>query len=370
MKIKNALETHGIRAEQRTIQPTLPVLPHLTRSFYNEFGLFYYFYEKIPNKISETDIDVNAARLWFLDAYGGEVVDHFFLKSCYANSETAILDDAIYRLQIDLIVYFDIQWSIIRYLFKDTPIAFVENLVAELNAFKIKPNQESEIHLLIDGRFSSYSLEKFKLPEQSFCLTDYYNDDFAPVHQEILFRLNQPKDKGIVLLHGAPGTGKTSYIRQLTKLVNKKVIFIPPNMAEGLTNPSFLPLLMENPDSILVIEDAESILLDRNFKDKSAVSALLNLSDGLLSDCLSIQLICTFNTDVTKIDSALLRKGRLIASYKFGPLDQNKAQELSRKLGNSASIEQPMRLADIFNQKPIPVSATSERAIGFGTGRN
>ena len=364
------MEKYDIRTEQKTIQPRLPVLPNVTRSFYNEFGLFYFFYEKFPNKISETDIDVNAARLWFLEAYGGEVVDHCFMKSCYGDYDTAILDDAIYRLKEDLLVYFDTQQAEIRYLFKDTPVSFVENLVAELNAFKNKPNQEPEIHLLVAGHISTYRLEKFTLPEHSFCLTDYYNDDFAPVHQEILFRLNQPKDKGIVLLHGAPGTGKTSYIRQLTKLVNKKVIFIPPNMAEGLTNPSFLPLLMDNPNSILVIEDAESILLDRNFKDKSAVSALLNLSDGLLSDCLSIQLICTFNTDVTKIDSALLRKGRLIASYKFGPLDQNKAQELSRKLGNSASIEQPMRLADIFNQKPIPVSATSERAIGFGTGRN
>jgi len=47
---------------------------------------------------------------------------------------------------------------------------------------------------------------------------------------------------------------------------------------------------------------------------------LLNLSDGLLSDCLHMQLISTFNTDIARLDKALLRKGRVIARYEFKPL--------------------------------------------------
>jgi len=56
---------------------------------------------------------------------------------------------------------------------------------------------------------------------------------------------------------------------------------------------------------------------------------LLNISDGLLYDCLNIQIICSFNIDIIKVDSALLRKGRLIAKYEFKELEVAKAQALS-----------------------------------------
>src|SRR5690606_41088480 len=54
-----------------------------------------------------------------------------------------------------------------------------------------------------------------------------------------------------------------------------------------------LELLINNPDSVFVIEDAENIVIDRNLQNGSPVSGLLNLADGLLADCLNIQLICT-----------------------------------------------------------------------------
>ena len=43
------------------------------------------------------------------------------------------------------------------------------------------------------------------------------------------------------------------------------------------------------------------------------MSDLLNISDGLLADFLHVQVICTFNHPLSMVDSALLRKGRLIA---------------------------------------------------------
>ena len=101
---------------------------------------------------------------------------------------------------------------------------------------------------------------------------------------------------------------------------------------------------------ILVIEDAENIVVDRDKDGNSPVSALLNLSDGLLADCLNIQIICSFNTDISKIDSALTRKGRLIAKYEFKELEVQKAQQLSNKLGFNSIISCPMNLTSIYNQ--------------------
>ena len=61
-------------------------------------------------------------------------------------------------------------------------------------------------------------------------------------------------------------------------------------------NPEFIDLLIDNPNAVLIIEDAENIIMDRKINNNSSVSNLLNISDGLLSDCLNVQIICTFNS--------------------------------------------------------------------------
>ena len=136
----------------------------------------------------------------------------------------------------------------------------------------------------------------------------------------------------------------------LMKTIKKPVIFLPTNLAEHITNPEFINILIRFENSVLVIEDAEQILLDRNNNGHSPVSTILNITDGLLSDCLNIQIICTFNTDISKIDKALLRKGRLIAQYEFKELEIEKAQRLSDKIGFDTIISKPMTLTAIYNQ--------------------
>lgn len=209
-------------------------------------------------------------------------------------------------------------------------------------------------------------LEEFEIQKPLLNVEDNYNYDFSEIHQMIHKRLSQKKDKGLVLLHGKPGTGKTSYIRYLITSLRKKVIFLPPNMASAITNPDLMKLLINNPDSIFVIEDAENIIIDREENGYSPVSTLLNISDGLLSDCLNIQIVCSFNTDLSKVDAALLRKGRLIAQYEFKELETEKAQKLSDKLGFKTIITSPMTLTDIYNQHEKVFENKKNRvSIGF-----
>lgn len=198
-------------------------------------------------------------------------------------------------------------------------------------------------------------------------IEDNYNDDFLPVHETIINRLQQKDDKGLVLLHGKPGTGKTFYLRYLISQIRKDVIFLPPNMAASITDPGLVELLLDNKNSVFVVEDAENILIDRNQSGSSAVSALLNLTDGLLSDCLNIQIICSFNTDISRLDKALLRKGRLIAKYEFNELDVAKAQALSDKLGFNNKIDNHMTLTDIYNQNEnsYATQANTRKSVGF-----
>ncbi|MBO9682437.1 MAG: AAA family ATPase, partial [Flavisolibacter sp.] len=159
--------------------------------------------------------------------------------------------------------------------------------------------------------------------------------------------------------------GKTTYLRYLVGRLKKRVLFLSPNVAGNLMDPDFIDLLIDNPNTVVIIEDAENIIMDRRTSGSSSVSNLLNISDGLLADFLNVQLICTFNSSLTLVDNALMRKGRLIAKYEFGKLSVDKAQRLSNHLGFKKNIDKPMTLAEISNQNDKTFESKQVEIIGF-----
>ncbi|MCU0443622.1 MAG: ATP-binding protein [Microscillaceae bacterium] len=268
------------------------------------------------------------------------------------NTQKPLFNGFLLQLQNDLLFSYSSQEGCIKFYFSDH---VPENIIKELEelvyaAYLDENYAKGKVFLMYEMNGYLY-LRDFELRTTEINIHTNYNDDFAAVHEVIYQRLNAPDDKGLLLLHGAPGTGKTHYLRHLAGVLNKKMIFIPPDYAMNIASPHFLPLMISNPNSILIIEDAEMILEDREEHGRNAsVSSLLNMADGLLSDCLNIQIICTFNTNISKIDKALLRKGRLIANYEFKPLEPYKAQKLSDSLGFKRWIEEAMTLAEIYNQ--------------------
>jgi ATP-dependent 26S proteasome regulatory subunit len=176
----------------------------------------------------------------------------------------------------------------------------------------------------------------------------------------------------LVILHGLPGTGKTTYLRYLAGKLKRNIIFISTDMVHHITEPEFISFLMDNSDAILILEDAEAALQKRDATGRTgAVSNILNLTDGLLSDCLNISIVATFNTETKNIDDALLRKGRLLKAYKFEKLAVDKAKKLMKKEGlNPELVTKPMTLADIYNfeddVKGNNEAFTETKRIGFG----
>jgi ATP-dependent 26S proteasome regulatory subunit len=169
------------------------------------------------------------------------------------------------------------------------------------------------------------------------------------------------------LFHGNPGTGKSTYIKYLIHQLRKKVIFISPKMAGNLDNVSMTALLLKNCNSVIVIEDAEELIVSRDDARNSNLSMLLNLTDGLLGESLGIQIIATFNSELKNIDKALLRKGRLTSIYEFKNLSLDKTNYLLKKLGHDVEVDKALPLAEIFN---FDISNNYEpklrKAVGFG----
>jgi hypothetical protein len=231
---------------------------------------------------------------------------------------------------------------------------------------KRRRHESNNIALVIQTP-RGYDTTSFELPDQKLDIELGYGKGFKPIHEKIINTLNQKNGKGLVLLHGTPGTGKTHYLKYIaSKIKDKRVLFIPPYLADFITSPEMTPFLIQNSNSILFIEDAERVITDRNNGGANGVSNILNITDGILSDILKIQIVATFNMDKAKIDSALLRKGRLIAEHKFDALPIEDANNLIKHLGKNYVTTKPMTLTEIYNLEETEYKSEDKYSpIGF-----
>ena len=212
---------------------------------------------------------------------------------------------------------------------------------------------------------SYFDTEEVETKKFEIEVKDNYNEDFIPIHNRISEAV-VADESGLILLYGHPGTGKTTYIKNLiSSNVSSNFIFIQNEFVSNLLDPDFISFLLNKKNAILIIEDAEKVLISRDqSKEESVVSTILQLTDGLFSDYLNIKIICTFNSNLSKIDKALLRKGRMIAMYEFKPLSIEKSNKLLNSLGaNSTNTE--MTVADIFNHEALKFDNLAKPTIGF-----
>lgn len=195
-------------------------------------------------------------------------------------------------------------------------------------------------------------------------LTRFLGNEVENLREQIVGSIKHKEGSGLYLLHGEPGTGKTSFIKTVLSKVGNKAIYITPGYAEHLSSPDLIGVLMDHPGSVLVIEDAETALMKRQADNSNAVSNLLNLTDGFPADFLKLNIICTFNTNLDDIDPALLRGGRLKGIHKFEKLSTSQAKKLANHLEKEIEITQPMTLAEVCNMESLQ-RKVAVNGIGF-----
>jgi len=234
--------------------------------------------------------------------------------------------------------------------------------------YSLDVKQNSNIHLLcsMDGMLSTQKFDT-KFPQEKIDIELNYGKEAADKYKKVSEYLGNNKN-GLILFSGAPGTGKSTFIKYLSRETTRKIIYISSTAAEQLTSPDFLSFIMGQRNCILLLEDAEKALRSRETQDNEAISNILNVTDGILGDCLNILVIATFNTDREKIDSALLRKGRLILEHHFEPLSIENSNKLLKKLGVKKTTSVPMTLAEIYNNSEENYTKEKEeKRIGFSS---
>lgn len=236
-----------------------------------------------------------------------------------------------------------------------------------LMKFYVRPEDEKNNLFSISSGQAGLYLTKRKIKElEDFNIERDYNDDFPHEDAKIRKFIETEDKSGLVLLHGTRGTGKTSYIKNLlTSYPDKRFVFITPEIVELIGTPQFNSFLGTLEGHIFIVEDCETVITNRmSTHNHSGVSTILNMTDGLMGDSVSTKFICTFNTDIRNIDSALLRKGRLVSKYEFKPLTLDKTKNLLKYIMENKqdddsefkitqedidNVTEGMSLADIYN---------------------
>jgi hypothetical protein len=333
-------------------------------SYINHLKLFFAYHAKVPNVTSIENVDNTQLKQLFEEKYKDEVVKKHYKQAYHSDKKKMMSIDCFFLLKDGVMI--NLEASNIYFLYTPETENFAHKWIDIAKTCVIKNKNTNAISLVTNGMDGLRRTPiKFKKPKLNLQLN--YNDDIGEMHKSILSKLRVKKASGLFLFHGIPGTGKSTYIKYLIHYLNKDVIFMSPKLAGALDAPDLTTFLLKNRNSIIVIEDAEELITSRDGGRNSSISTILNLTDGLLGECMGIQIIATFNTQVNNIDKALLRKGRLQHLYEFKELSVVKSNVLIQEIGiKNYNVLKPMTLSDIYNMKETDFQIKNERTpIGF-----
>jgi hypothetical protein len=213
---------------------------------------------------------------------------------------------------------------------------------------------------------------KHLLDQQRLAL--HYGEEFTGWAAEFLQNLGDP---GISILRGETGTGKTSFLRHAMCALARthRFYFVPVDnfglLSSGSLTEFWKTEHREHPSAskVLVLEDAENLLAERGGRKGSPVAALLNLTDGLMTQLVQLHLICTLNCKIEAVDPALLRPGRLRFFKSFERIPRQRALLLAEHYQLALPDRADFTLAEIFaspNFAKNTAGATEDKKpVGF-----
>jgi SpoVK/Ycf46/Vps4 family AAA+-type ATPase len=180
----------------------------------------------------------------------------------------------------------------------------------------------------------------------------YHNQETFKRSTKLIKSINKTK-KGLSIIFGERGLGKTTLMNYITSNIDRLCIFIPSNMIDVVNTNDFKNLIRKNRNSLIVIDDCE-IYFSNNFtKSNLLTNNILHMVDGITSDMDNMQIIIVLNTDsIHDIDPILLDCNNLIDVIEVERLSDSAADGLCKHL-HLKNKSKNKRLVDILKKRKV-----------------
>lgn len=190
------------------------------------------------------------------------------------------------------------------------------------------------------------------------------HDEFYPWFKEgakTYFKNYLDAASPILFISGEPGVGKTSFLRAMIIEFNLSTyVGYDPKLlsSDGM----FIDFIVNGTSDLLILEDAETLVLPRKAENNTLIARLLNVSDGIIRLPNKKIIFTTNEAGFNHVDEALLRPGRCYDSVEFRSLKYDEAVLAAKKANLSIpTVEKEYTLAKLFNQK----QKVKQHRVGF-----
>lgn len=204
-----------------------------------------------------------------------------------------------------------------------------DNVVLASKALTQQSNGTSSLkwYYLLDGRMDYRFIDiqrKYNVYDEMYPWIKEGVDNY--------FKRYLNSDSNILIMIGDPGSGKTSLIRELLVKNNLNAMI---TYEEELMNHDRIYMdLMTGDEDVLIMEDADLLLLSREMSGNKLMSKLLNISDGLLKNRRKIIFTANMSaSNLNQADSALLRPGRCFDVMNFRKYTPEEARKICDVMG-------------------------------------
>lgn len=174
-------------------------------------------------------------------------------------------------------------------------------------------------------------------------------------------------DESVLILIGPPGTGKTSFIRNM--IIQAQGSAQVTYEEKIMSSDSLFANWLDSRDQFMVLEDSDAFLQARSDGNRM-MHKFLNVSEGLITVAGKKMIFSTNLPKVSDIDEALMRKGRCFDVLDFRALTPAESWNVIDEVGMDRDIDESRTytLAELFAKTDEQLVPRKTSGFGFAGG--